>query len=1590
MSGMRGVTKGASILFGAAVCLFYCSNPTRPVSKIVNILANPEVAYDVYIDGKLCQTPVQYDAKTGQHIVLVVRDSVNLDTASSANTPGERYVFKNWADGVMEKTRNVTVVSDTTVKFDVVRQFEILASATPTSANAYIAGSGWYNDGDSAHIVAPHVDGYQLYSWTVNGLSMGNGDTLSMMVSEPAAVVAVYHRLYAFSVSTDADSGLLAIFDTTSCMLPIARTISSGRVVTLSMPSPQEKDANALVSGTDVRYTFVSWSDLETSNPRTISVVNDVSLVARMQTSYKVETTINPTSIGIVQGGGWYNKASTVVLTAPNVSGFLFDKWTINGTSAASDATLLLTVDGPKEVEATYKPAFLLTVQTLPFAGLAITIDSTQSTSPKSIPKFAGNRVVLGVPLIQERDENQLVDGTDARYTFLSWSDSAQSNTRTVVLTSDSTFTGLFKVEYKVQISSSPAGTPYPDSGGWFAKGETKKIVAQKIEGYKSVNWLVNGVSVTATDTLSITIDGPKSVVAVYSRPLYTLTIQTNPSDNLSLLVGSLSTTSPATVSQNAATTVTVTVPAIQDKDNSSYITGNDTRYVFSCWNDKDTSKTKLIKLLSDTTVTASFGVLCKVEATTSPDSIGTIAGSGWINRGDTSSFFALQIPKYTFDHWEVNSVSISVNDTLRCAITGPRKIVGVYRKQFNFSVSTSPETSIVVQIDSISLPTPCTRTVLSGDVITVQVPAGQEKDINPFVSGTDARFGFVTWSDMVTANPRNITVTQDMSLIARMAMQYKVETATSPAGIGQVNGSGWYDNGTSLSLVAPVIDRYVFDHWDVNGAKYNTQSSTTLPITEPKKVVAAYNQGILLTLTTTPDPTLALLVDGIVDTAPAKVSRLAGAAVTLSAQSPQEKDISTTVAGTDVRYIFAKWSTGDTASSRTMTLAKDTSIVAQFSRLFKVVTATNPASICIIPGNGWYKELDTAVLVAPQVANNTFDHWEVNGLITSTKDTLRCGIDNPKAVTAVYHPLYNLTLSTYPTNGLQVYINGLTSSSPKTQPFASGTSVTVSVGSPVEIDADSLVSGTDTRYTFATWNDMVTANPRNVVMSSDVSLTAQMGVKFKVETGVLPAGITTPGGSAWYDNGTSISMAAPAIAKYKFDHWEIANAFYSADSAISVTVDKPKKIVARYKPVFNITLSSSPDTGIAVLVNGKSYTTPATITLVDTATLSIQTPAQTAKDISTFVAGNDAKYSFVSWGDGNTVNPRTLFINKDTSITAVMLAKYKVQTAISPDSIGAITTDVAPDTGGYYARGTTVTFTAPYQQFYALDHWGVNGTPTGTSNSISLNITSPQTVTAVYNVLFASQPFSYRAYMTEVSILQPMDSSQTKGLNIDSLPNVLVIPPGKYFYDGFPYDMEKEGLYRFIMTNYTGQQERIVYKQSLDALLSAMSWIATPGVADLSLTNEQLDQKAMTSKLSIYCSIVTRWAMWELSGKATTREIDMLNANMSHSAFEVYRPEWNKWCYYDLEFNASFAKNGTPLSFGELACCIQNGIAYDTITLSNDAGVDIQNNTQFGIGQDITATQYNYSQLTFPMTINNVAYSNCNDLSQKMYASNE
>ena len=171
------------------------------------------------------------------------------------------------------------------------------------------------------------------------------------------------------------------------------------------------------------------------------------------------------------------------------------------------------------------------------------------------------------------------------------------------------------------------------------------------------------------------------------------------------------------------------------------------------------------------------------------------------------------------------------------------------------------------------------------------------------FKAVANEHYHFTRWSDGNTDNPRTITLTQDVSLVAEFAPnQY---TITTSAQNGTITGGGTYDYGTTATLTAIAGEHYHFTQWNDG----NTDN--------PRKITvegdATYTAEFAIdqhTITVNCNPQQGMVTGaGIYDY---------GTQVTLTATANDG-------------YEFTRWSNGITDNPYILTATEDLTLEAQF-----------------------------------------------------------------------------------------------------------------------------------------------------------------------------------------------------------------------------------------------------------------------------------------------------------------------------------------------------------------------------------------------------------------------------------------------------------------------------------------------------------------------------------------------------------------------------------------------------------------------------------------------------------------------------------
>ncbi|MBN2253731.1 MAG: hypothetical protein JW701_08530, partial [Kosmotogaceae bacterium] len=658
----------------------------------------------------------------------------------------------------------------------------------------------------------------------------------------------------------------------------------------------------------DTIHLFDSWADGSVANPRVITADSNKKLAVKTKTNVKVSVTTNPKNLVEIDGSGFYGIGSLLTFVAPaEIEEYSFAKWKVNGTTVL-DRELSLKLEGPTKIEAVYelKSIITLKVETEP-AELNITVDGEEVSTPHIVESEGGASYTLGFTS-QEKDSSISVDGLDTRYTFKSWSDFDTNNPRTVLLNDNLLLKVIARTEFLVQTSTFPEGVWEMGNSGWKTEGSSLSYKFSEVSGYEFSHWEVNGEKVY-DDNLSVVVDSPKKIVAHYELSGHVLSINSNPS-GLEVRINSETRVTPSDVSGNYGDTITVEMTDPQTRDESEFVSGEDTQYTFKSWSDNINANPRTIVLDSDKSLTAVTEIHYLVETATIPENLTNIDGAGWKPKGSSFSTQSNDLSSYTFSHWEVNGGRVD-GENLDLVVEKPMKVVAVYKskEQSALEIASNPE-GLVFSLNNESYSAPKSFVFESGTSVEVSFPASQEKDEDEQVSGNDTRFLFSKWADGATVNTRTVVVSEDTRLEAIASTEYLVQVSSETT---QVEGSGWYKKGYSLILTAPEVSGYRFVSWTVNGTKA-VENPLSITVDSPKKIVAVYEEAVVsnktLTVLTTPEALL-VKIDSNQMVSPCQITAAEGSSHSISTITPQEKDVSTQIVGSDVRYVFTGWNDG-------------------------------------------------------------------------------------------------------------------------------------------------------------------------------------------------------------------------------------------------------------------------------------------------------------------------------------------------------------------------------------------------------------------------------------------------------------------------------------------------------------------------------------------------------------------------------------------------------------------------------------------------------------------------------------------------------
>ena len=462
-------------------------------------------------------------------------------TLQAIANPG--YTFDHWQDGSTANPRSVTVNSDLTfTAYFNHNSYTITVNASPSNAGA-VSGGGAYYYGDYATLSATAYSGYEFVGW-----SDGSSEN-------PHQVLVTGNATYTATFS-----------EVGGTYYTVSAYVSPNGAGTVSGTGTFPAGASTTLTATaNPGYTFDHWNDGSTTNPRTVTVNNNMSFTAYFNTQqYTITTNVTPAGSGTVTGGGTYPYGATATLTATPNSGFEFLQW--------SDGSLqnprIITVTG----NATYTALFSNGT------GELYTLTVT-ANFPLLGQVFGSGTYPAGSAV-----EISAYPNTYAR--FVKWNDGSTENPRTVIVNSDMEFVAEFVAtqNYTITVESADPDRGQAFGGGSYQEGSEIQIAAVAFNGYMFEKWQDGNTQNPRT----ILVNGDATYTAYFVENnvvTYTITLISN--------------TEEGTVS-GGGTYIAGTTATIQAFPNPGY--------VFTKWSDDNTDNPRNITVTNNLTLVAFFG----------------------------------------------------------------------------------------------------------------------------------------------------------------------------------------------------------------------------------------------------------------------------------------------------------------------------------------------------------------------------------------------------------------------------------------------------------------------------------------------------------------------------------------------------------------------------------------------------------------------------------------------------------------------------------------------------------------------------------------------------------------------------------------------------------------------------------------------------------------------------------------------------------------------------------------------------------------------------------------------------------------------
>jgi len=878
----------------------------------------------------------------------------------------------------------------------------------------------------------------------------------------------------------------------------------------------------------------------------------------------------------VYPGAGSYeflpgDEGMLVPLQARPSPGYLFDRWTLNGSVVGRDQLYQFSLADGAELTAHFEPLY------------AVVVDATK-----------GGRVQGPVDPLEKGDRVKVEAISKAGYAFIHWTEEGKivsdSPTYIFEVKGDRHLTAEFLPLYEVAVSASKGGR-VAASHDLATQGTSVRVTAKPDPGYAFVRWVEGGKRVATgidlgflfiplsyinTSEYSFTLEKDRELVAEFARA-YPIEVK---------VVGKGSVKTPG---DRAVLGQKSTIFAIPNEGHLfDRWTEGDREYqgdVFKFWGDRH------LKL------TAHFVRAVQIDAVAEPAKGGTVKGGGTYKKGAVVTLKATPASNYEFAGWYEDGEKVGDDQKYILEADKDRRLTARFEPYVEITALANPQKGGRVWGAGF---------YKKGDeVVLTAAPA----------SGYEFA-GWLRDGAIVGDNTACYAFTAEVNCAVEALFEevgtYTVDLDISPSkNAGNVSGGGTFNKGTPVTVFAIPEVNYRFKNWTEDGAEVSKEMEYSFDLNSDRELTANFYEIYYLGLSAEPEEGGQVVGRGYHEAGGVTVQALPSYGYRFDRWVEDERELSrseeyeynletntalvahfvkahqVTIACDEFKggsytgegahdvgdrvtvtatpfdgYVFVKWlrdgAKVSEAAEYSFTMPDEpVHLVAVFLPLYDIAVNASPATGGVVTGEGTYVRGDPVTVTATANAGYDFYRWEENGDVVSNSASYTFIAEKSSTVTAVFRALRTITLESEPAGWGQVTANWKYPAT-KQHPEGAELKITATPGSG---------------YTFKQWtlDGALFTNSRVhtfTVGSSDLHLVAVFDEwpshEITVES-ANPAWGTVSGGEI-YDEGSQATVRATPNPGYYFDRWtEGGQTIAAAGATYTFTVTGPRHLVAHF-----------------------------------------------------------------------------------------------------------------------------------------------------------------------------------------------------------------------------------------------------------------------------------------------------------------------------------------------------------------------------------------------------------------------------------------